>query len=789
MQQLVHTRMKALGAWGWGLILLLQQGLAQPSLPTVRYTDSLKSALKIARPEDERAVILAELAEAYLERGQLDSALKAAQAGAEQSKRARADAASTRNLIALTRALVQSDQADEAERPSRDAIVRARAAQDPWLLAAAFLNRGDYYLERQITRLALANYDSTLRVALASQKSDLAAQAYARRARIGLSRKQYKEAQRDLERSIRQAELAREPALRSRSLILLGDLHQMQYQEEKAFTAFETATQILDSCRCNAYEYVKALTKIANLRLQTGDTSQARQTAYRALKLARKTRSEREQAFAFHGMAEHFVNVGRFDSAEHYLRRAEPLARKHRDFDGLYNLIMSDRINLCIRQGKYDQAQKLAQQAEQAALLTDERDFALTATRKLFETELAKGNYQAALRIQEREFQIKDSLKEEENRRKFNDYVDRMTRARERDRMERERVQHRAEIAQRNLILGLVLTALALLAVLTWNLFRGRQREKNANTQLRQLYEQVQNQKTEIETQNAEMRAMNSTLQGTLGELQLQREALETQHLKIADSISYASRIQRAILPSDKLRAAHLPPHFVYYQPRDTVSGDFYWMTRIEGRTVLAAVDCTGHGVPGAFMSILGSNLLHQIVDENGIHRPEAILATLDRRISRILQQQYGTADHDDARDGMDVALVVLHDPQADGSRRVEFAGAGRPLWYQTGGQIKELKSARYPCGGSQHEDKIFPNRQLTLQPGESLYLFSDGVPDQFGGAEGRKLGSLRLQQFLLESAQWPIARQESACAQFLSEWMGSRRQIDDMLFIGLRSE
>ena len=788
MQQVVEMWMKPLGVLA--LVLVLgTQAAAQPAAAGVRYTDSLKSALKLTRQEGERAAILASLAEAYLERGQLDSTIKAAKAGAEQSKKARADAASTRNLIALTRALVLNDQTDEAERPSRDAIIRARTASEPGLLAAAFLNRGDYYQSRQFTRLALVNYDSTLRVALAVPAPDLAARAYARRAQIASSRKQYKEALRDYLRSVHQAELARQPALQGRSLIQLGDLYQTLHQEEKAFDAFERAARTLDSCRCDIYEQIKVLTKIANLRLQTGDTTQARQAVYRALKLARTSRREPELAFAFHGMGEFFVNTGRFDSAEHYLRRAETLALKHRNFDGLYSLVMSDRINLCIRQGKYDEAQKLAQQAEKAALLTDQRDFALTATRQLFETELAKGNYQAALRIQEREFQIKDSLKEEENRRKFNDYVDRMTRARERDRMEREREQHRAEIGQRNLVLGFVLLALALLGLLAWNLFRGRQREKHANTQLRQLFEQVQNQKAEIEAQNAEIRAMNGALQGTLDELQAQREALETQHLKIADSISYASRIQRAILPNEKLRTTHLPPHFIYYRPRDVVSGDFYWMTRLEGRTVLAAVDCTGHGVPGAFMSVLGSNLLHQIVDENGIHRPEAILATLDRRISRILQQQYENSGDEEAHDGMDVALVVLHDPQADGSRRVEFAGAGRPLWHLSGGRIIEYKSARFPCGGSQHENKVFPTRQLTVWPGESLYLFSDGVPDQFGGSDGRKLGSLRLQQLLIAGASQPAAEQEEAFARFFSAWVGSRRQIDDVLLVGLRVE
>ena len=300
-----------------------------------------------------------------------------------------------------------------------------------------------------------------------------------------------------------------------------------------------------------------------------------------------------------------------------------------------------------------------------------------------------------------------------------------------------------------------------------------------------QQKEEILMQSSEIEAQNAEITAMNDTLESTLVKVSLQRDTLEEQHLKIEDSIRYASRIQQAILPDEVEHRTHLPPHFIHYQPRDIVSGDFYWTTNHGALTYIAAVDCTGHGVPGAFMSVMGANLLHQIVDENGLTAPDTILYELDRRIAATLRQQFGG----DNKDGMDVCLAVLHAPDPSGKRAVEYAGAARPLWHLRDGAITEYKSAKYACGGSQHENKAYPAHRLELQQGERIYLFSDGPVDQFGGPLGRKLGSTGLQKFLLETAELSIDEQGKAFDVFFNDWMRAKKQLDDVLLMGFAFE
>jgi serine phosphatase RsbU (regulator of sigma subunit) len=324
-------------------------------------------------------------------------------------------------------------------------------------------------------------------------------------------------------------------------------------------------------------------------------------------------------------------------------------------------------------------------------------------------------------------------------------------------------------------MLGSAGGGLLLLLIIAFTLFRSRQKEKKANATLRALNEEIQQQKAEIE-------AINAELHMTLDEVNEKRVQIEEQHAKIEDSIRYASRIQHAILPSDTQLLESLPPHFIHYQPREIVSGDFYWLTRQDGKTLFATVDCTGHGVPGAFMSVLGSNLLHQIVDENQITEPDVILSELDRRISTTLRQQFGG----DSKDGMDVALIVLHAADASGKRFVEFAGAGRPLWVFSHGKITEYKSAKYACGGSQHKHKTYPAHRIKVQAGDRLYLFTDGPVDQFGGPNVRKLGSTQLQAFLVETASLSIEEQGSKFNLFFNDWMKGKKQLDDVLIAGV---
>ncbi len=355
--------------------------------------------------------------------------------------------------------------------------------------------------------------------------------------------------------------------------------------------------------------------------------------------------------------------------------------------------------------------------------------------------------------------------------------------------LERNDEQQRQALWWRNLALagaGVGVVVLLWLVVLLW---RARQRSQRVASELRSLNALITAQKSEIEIQNSRYQAIHEEMEQTVKELHRQRDFLAEQNRQIEDSFLYASRIQRAILPDERTLRQHLPEHFILYLPRDIVSGDFYWLARLEGRTVLAVVDCTGHGVPGAFMSVVGANLLYQIIEEHGITKPHAILSSLDRRINLTLRQ----SETGEPGDGMDVGLIVLHDPDTEGRRRLEFAGAGRPLLVLRNGQVDEFRSGMFSCGGYEPMGKTFPTVNLTLQSGHRIFLHTDGVTDQFGKEDKsstsyRKLGREQLKRWLEETAWMSLQDQGESFRLFFNVWKGEHRQIDDVLMFGLEA-
>ncbi|MFI5203719.1 MAG: PP2C family protein-serine/threonine phosphatase, partial [Flavobacteriales bacterium] len=248
----------------------------------------------------------------------------------------------------------------------------------------------------------------------------------------------------------------------------------------------------------------------------------------------------------------------------------------------------------------------------------------------------------------------------------------------------------------------------------------------------------------------------------------------------ITDSIKYAKRIQEAIIPGEETLRSHLKNSFVLYKPKDIVSGDFYWIERKGNKILFAVVDCTGHGVPGAFMSIIGFNGLNQVVNEHNITQPGQILNKLNDIINSTLRQ---TVEDSKIRDGMDVAICCI---DLD-TNKLEFAGAFNPLYILRDGKILEIKGDDKPIGNFMDEETpLFTNQIIDLLPNDKLYLFSDGYADQFGGPRGKKLKYSRFQELLIETQDKPMNEQKNVLGQSFEEWRGDLEQIDDVCVIGV---
>jgi serine phosphatase RsbU (regulator of sigma subunit) len=258
-----------------------------------------------------------------------------------------------------------------------------------------------------------------------------------------------------------------------------------------------------------------------------------------------------------------------------------------------------------------------------------------------------------------------------------------------------------------------------------------------------------------------------------------QKNKIEQQQKELAGSLSYASSIQAALLPDLRYFKKTFPASFVLFMPRDIVSGDFYWYNRKDNRIAIAAADCTGHGVPGAFMSILGISFLNEIVSKQ-IPRANVILNRLRENVMKALHQTGGNSEH---KDGMDIALCVVDLDEM----KMEFSGAFNPLYMIRNGRLLETRGDKMPIGINAVVEKSFTNHDIQLEMGDLIYIFSDGYPDQFGGPVEKKFRYKTMQKLLVDNANKPLESQKRELERTFIQWKGNLEQVDDVLIIGIK--
>ncbi|MFC2115647.1 PP2C family protein-serine/threonine phosphatase [Bacteroidota bacterium] len=256
-----------------------------------------------------------------------------------------------------------------------------------------------------------------------------------------------------------------------------------------------------------------------------------------------------------------------------------------------------------------------------------------------------------------------------------------------------------------------------------------------------------------------------------------QRNELEMQKKDILDSIKYAKRIQSAILPPIKLVEHYLLDSFVIFKPKDIVAGDFYWIEKAENRIYFTAADCTGHGVPGAMISVMCSNALSKSVMEMGIQIPSEILDTT----VKILEDNFSHSE-EEVKDGMDLALCCLDRK----NNILEYAGAYNPLYYIRDNELNEIKPDKQPVG-RKAERYPFTNHTLDIKSGDCIYIFSDGYADQFGGPAGKKFMYKPFKELLMVNHEKKMSAQKQILEKTLDKWQGGLDQVDDICIIGLR--
>ena len=372
------------------------------------------------------------------------------------------------------------------------------------------------------------------------------------------------------------------------------------------------------------------------------------------------------------------------------------------------------------------------------------------------------------------------------------------------EKLDREKAEaiHAAEKQKMHIVIISLIGGLLLISLLVFFIFRALEIKKKANAELLEKNailieqkEEIQTQRDEIEDQKEEIEAQRDEIMAQRDHIEEQRDRIEAQNKEIQASISYAQRIQRSLLTPSETINSIFPDHFLLYKPRNIVSGDYYWVGQFGDNKVCIVADCTGHGVPGGFMSVLGMSNLNHIVGQDVT--PDMILNRLREEIIVNLRQSADaptalqdsndaellTDNTDRSRDGMDVAAYVVNERLM----KLSYAGANNPLVLIRNNEVQVLKADKMPVGIYARLDP-FQCTTIDIQRGDCLYTFSDGFQDQFGYESGKKFLSKRLRELLLEIHQQPMAEQKAMLNTVYEEWRGPvENQTDDVVVMGVR--
>lgn len=407
-----------------------------------------------------------------------------------------------------------------------------------------------------------------------------------------------------------------------------------------------------------------------------------------------------------------------------------------------------------------------------------------TATKILYILYKKNGNAAKALEMYELNIKMRDSILNESTKRssiqnQFQYAYDKKTAADSIKNAEEKKVtdarialqkaQLKQERTQRFALFG-GLALLIAFSIFFYNRFKITQKQKII----------IEKQKHLVDEKNEELNQQNEEIAAQRDEIEHQKQLVEEHQKEVTDSILYARRIQQALLASDKMLNENLSNHFVFFQPKDIVSGDFYWATKANNKFYFAIADSTGHGVPGAFMSLLNISFLNEAITEKHMHEPAGILNHVRNRLMIALQDD---GSEEGGKDGMDCILLAFDSVNLT----LDFACANNALLLIRDNELITFSSDRMPVGRGPRQDSSFTNQSLQLQKGDCVYAYTDGYADQFGGPKGKKFKYKPFEELLLKTNSLPAKEQTQILKDTLENWKGKLEQVDDILIVGIR--
>jgi serine phosphatase RsbU (regulator of sigma subunit)/tetratricopeptide (TPR) repeat protein len=496
------------------------------------------------------------------------------------------------------------------------------------------------------------------------------------------------------------------------------------------------------------------LNNMAGIYYELGKFDEGLKTAQRGLLLAQQLDRKKEIANSYIIMANIFSDMGDNKKAEPYYLKAIAMQKENGDLDGLL-VTLFNIADIYVAQGQTMKALDYKTQALEISKELEEHFRVQQSYEGLAKLYYQAKDFKTAYEFHVLYANLKDSLFSIDN----NKVMAEMNTKYETEKKDKELIKKDAEIVtqsakaqeqatQRNyFIIGFIIVFL-----LSGLIYRSYRIKNKANAI-------IEAQKKEVEEQ---------------------KELLEEKNKEVSDSIHYAKRIQRALLAGETVLNKNLKDYFVYYQPKDIVSGDFYWAANFDNKFYLIAADCTGHGVPGAFMSLLNISKLNETINEKKIGSPDKILNNIRKEIIHALNPEGSDIE---SKDGMDCILCAFDFE----NNKLEYAAANNSFYIVRNKELVLCAADKMPVGKSPQDETPFTLRTIDLQKGDVVYIFTDGLPDQFGGPKGKKYKYKQLEDLLIENIHQPMAQQAEILSKSFNSWKGDLEQVDDVLLIGIK--
>ncbi len=591
----------------------------------------------------------------------------------------------------------------------------------------------------------------------------------------------------------------------------IGGVYYYQQSFDKALKYYSKALKISEDLGDKS-GISNCLNNIGNIYYSKSEYNKSLEYFHKSLNIRKELGENQGIASCFNNIGNANNSLNNYKIADEYFGKALEIYESLGD-TGWISVVYLNLSELNIKLKKYNLANDYAEKSLLLASNIGELQTVSLAYENLSKSYKGLFNYQKALESYELFKKVNDSIFNSDK----HEQIVQMEAIYQSDKKQKEIELKESQLAKKDVevrqektmkfafIIGFIL-----MIILSGFILKSYRDKRKANHKLSMLNNEITIQSHKIEEKNEELNQQNEEIRTQRDEIETQRDLVEIQkeHIQdifkqVTDSINYAKRIQEAILPVSDVSRTILGEHFILFKPKDIVSGDFYWTTKINNLLFVAVADCTGHGVPGAFMSMLGISFLNEIVHKQELKNASQILSHLREEIIYALQQKGLQGEQ---KDGMDISLLVINTD----TNEAQWAGANNPLYLikkfdnlkmtqfesdetssnlqisQLSNQLVELKGNKMPIA-IYPQMKDFTNHELTLCKGDSVYLFTDGFADQFGGLNGRKFMYKQFKEILIQNSCKPMADQKEILESIFENWKGDYEQIDDITVLGMR--